>query len=633
MVIIALKEVSKAHDASVIFEDVTFEIETNERVGVVGPNGSGKSTLCSLFLGKEQPETGSIMRSRTATIGYLEQHNHFDSDHSVLEEGLRAFHDVYELEENMRCIEAELAEQMDETLMNRKLNRLAEMQEQFEKLGGYGIKAKVESVLIGLGLTKELLSRKVSLLSGGESGRLALGKLLLRQPDLMVLDEPTNHLDIAGCEWLEAYLERYRGACVIVSHDRYFLDRVTKRTLEVAGGGVTDYGCGYSEYELRKVAERRRAYKVHGEQKDYIRKEREFIRKHMGTQRTKEAKGRLKRLQRLELSEAPRPEDQEIKLALSPKRRLGTEVVDFEDLFVGYDGKALIRDLTVRVEQGDRLGIVGANGAGKSTLLKVLMGALQPMSGKVAIGRTAEIGYFDQLQAGINVELSPYEEIAAANLHLTDLQIRSFLARFLFGEDDVHRPLSSFSGGEKSKLMLAKLILARPNVLVLDEPTNHLDIPSRKALEVVLSDYPGVIIAVSHDRFFLDRICNKVLWLDSGEHELGLGNFTTTRKRQLARAKEEQELVDQLLQEEKEAAKKRNKVQQKSTKAKGIRQRSLANVEADIMAQEEEKASALRAMEDPNIYRDPEALKELKSRLVAADQKLAALETEWEDFM
>ncbi|MFT7618067.1 MAG: ATP-binding cassette subfamily F protein 3 [Planctomycetota bacterium] len=633
MVIIALKEVSKAHDASVIFEDVTFEIESNERVGVVGPNGSGKSTLCSLFLGKEQPESGSIMRSRDATIGYLEQHNHYEADHSVLDEGLRAFTDVFELEDQMRVIEANLAEDLGDVQMTRQLNRLSELQEKFDQLGGYGIRAKVESVLIGLGLTKELLERPVVELSGGEAGRLALGKLLLREPDLMILDEPTNHLDIAGCEWLEAYLEKYRGACMIVSHDRYFLDRVTKRTLEVAAGGVTDYGCGYSEYEQRQIDERTRARKIFGEQQGYIRKEREFIRKHMGTQRTKEAKGRQRRLARLEQFDAPRPEDQKIKLALSPKKRLGTEVVDFEELFVGYGDKPLIKDLNVRVEQEDRLGIVGANGAGKSTLLKVLMGKVEALGGTFAIGKTADIGYFDQLQSTINLGLSPYEEIATANLHLTDLQIRSFLARFLFGEDDIHRPLSSFSGGEKSKLMLAKIILSRPNVLVLDEPTNHLDIPSRKALEAVLSDYPGVIITVSHDRFFLDRICNRILWLEKDSHDLGVGNFTQHREKRLARAREAQQLTAQIAAEEKEANKRRQREERKGPKKKPTNKRNLANVEADIMAHEAEKAAILKSMEDPETYRDTSLLKGLNERLQVAENKLKGLEKEWEQFI
>ncbi len=634
MILVALKDVSKAHDASVIFEDVSFEIESNERVGVVGPNGSGKSTLCSLFLSKDEPDTGTIMRSRTATVGYLEQHNHYDADHSVLDEGMRAFDDVFALEKEMRVLEAELAEVSDEKVMNRKLAKLADQQEQFEQLGGYGIRAKVESVLMGLGLSKKLLDRCVAKLSGGESGRLALGKLLLREPDLLILDEPTNHLDIEGCEWLESYLDKYHGACMIVSHDRYFLDRVTRRTLEVAAGGVTDYSCGYSEYETRKADERARARKVFGEQQGFIRKEREFIRKHIGGQRTKEAKGRLKRLNRLEQFDAPRPEDQEIRLALSPKKRLGTEVLDIEELRVGYGEETLIENLDVRLEQEDRLGIVGANGAGKSTLLKVIMGQLKPLAGTVVVGKTADVGYFDQLQTTINPELSPYEEIAEADLQLTDLQIRSFLARFLFRDEDVHRPLSSFSGGEKSKLMLAKLILARPNVLILDEPTNHLDIPSRKALESVLADYDGVIVTVSHDRFFLDRICNKVLWLEGDHHELGVGNYSFVRKNRQRRAREQQELADLEAAEAKRESKKRQKENKQRTSSAGkVKKRALSTVEAEIMQAEERKDTIMKSMENPDIYKDPHALRDLKAELLSLEEDLKNLEDEWESHM
>ena len=633
MSIVSVKNLAKTLGAALVFDAVDFDVQEGERVGIVGPNGSGKSTLCALILGFDQPDEGEIMKRRSASIGHLAQHNHFDSDHSVVEEATSTFNDLFAIEEEMRDLEAAMATEMVPNQVEKLMTRHAELQEAFEREDGYAVHARVEAVLLGLGMPRELLTRPVCNLSGGEAGRLALAKLLLRTCNLLVLDEPTNHLDLDGCEWLEDYLNKHHGTCLVISHDRFFLDRVTKRTLEVAGGIVSDYPCSYSAFEVSKAEDRRRAQTVFREQQDYIRKEREFIKKNMGSQRTKEAKGRLKRLQRLELLAPPRRSEQDVKISVRPKKRLGTEIVDLEALCFGYDDRVLVHDLDLRLEPGDKLGVVGANGTGKSSLIKVILDRMTAFSGRVKIGKTVEIGYFDQIQAELDLDQSPFDVIASVNLTLSDLEVRSYLARFLVFDDDVDRPLSSFSGGEKSKVALAKILLTRPNVLILDEPTNHLDVPSRIALEEVLDDFEGVLITVSHDRYFLDRICNRILWLEAEGHHLSYGSFSAARQ-----AKQERDETRRAIDGKERQAKKKeekNKANNVRSSKSDVRDRhrQLEKIEAAIMTLEEEKQGLMTAMEKPKVYRDASAARDHKTRLATIDAELRSLETEWEKFI
>ena len=402
-------------------------------------------------------------------------------------------------------------------------------------------------------------------------------------------------------------------------------ERVTTRTLEVDRGGVTDYPGTYSVYETRKREEHQSRLKAFREQQTHVRREKEFIKKHMGSQRTREAKGRRRRLDKMEFMDTPESGAAEMKISLAPRRRLGNEVIEIENLAMGYGGQALYRDLDLRIEPGDRIGIVGPNGTGKTTLLAALVGSLEPIEGTVSVGSTVEMGYYDQRHASLNLAHSPHEEIAEVDLELTDLQIRSFLARFLFRDDDVHRPIRSFSGGERGKLALAKLILRRPNLLLLDEPTNHLDIPSRKALEDALDDYGGTIVVVSHDRWFLDRLCTRVLAFDGGQTRLVNGNYSAYHLKKLDLERAEADRREQV---ESEARKKKPKSPPSSRSSK---RRPLAKIEADIMALEDEKREVLAVLEHPDSWKDPDRLKEFRERSKALDAELAALETEWEE--
>ncbi len=629
MSLLAVRDLVKSFGGSLIFEDVSFEIQDGELVGIVGPNGSGKSTLCALLLGTEQPDSGEIMMRRGASLGYLAQENRFEADHGAYAEAMTAFADVFRLEEEMRELETRMAEGGDD--LERLLARHARLQEDYERAEGWSIHARVEAVLLGLGLERRHLEQPVRQLSGGESSRVALAKLLLREPDFLILDEPTNHLDIAGCEWLEDYLGKHRGACLLVSHDRRFLDRVTSRTLEVAAGGVTDYPAPYSGYEERKAEEFRRAREEFKEQRDFLRRERDFIRKNMGSQRTREAKGRLKRLERMERLEAPTQENLEMRVSVSAGRRLGTEILECRDLTLGYDdAPPLLSHLDLRLEPGDRLGVVGPNGAGKTSLLKAVLGRLEPRAGALEMGKTVEIGYFDQLQAEVDPTISPYDLIAGDQVRMTDLEIRSHLARFLFREEDVHRPAGSFSGGERAKIALARLLLTRPNVLVLDEPTNHLDIPSRKALETLLDEYDGVIITVSHDRYFLDRICNRILWIEKGRHRLAAGRFSAFRDRQLAEAGVAQRRREEEAAERKSREKEERRLQEaRRGLERKPRRRPLAELEEAIMAAEARREAIHEEMARPEVCRDAALMIRLQEELGDLERSLGELEEEW----
>src|SRR6266852_615266 len=484
MPIVSVSQLGKSFGAARIFSGVKFQIEAGDHIGLVGPNGAGKSTLLNILAGREEPDEGVVSIARNVRIGYLTQVTDFQPYHTLREEMLSVFAKVRQWEQELHELAHQMAlpeVQSDETLHNNLLTRYAELQELYEHAEGYTYENRVEQVLDGLGFTREQQTDLVTHLSSGQQTRAALGKLLLQEPDLLLLDEPTNHLDLTALEWLETYLSAWKGAMVVVAHDRYFLDKVVSRTIELAFGRIEEYPGNYTKYlDLREERMERRLREYEAQQAHIAHTE-EFIRRYKAGQRSREARGRQKLLDRLERVERPR-DFPEMHFEFNAVVDSGQVVLSTQKLAVGYAQAVLVRVADLEVLRGDRVGLLGPNGAGKTTLLRTITGEIPAVSGHVYPGHNVRTGYYSQTHSGLNPDRTVVDEIRQMSAFSED-GARSFLARFLFTGDDVFKPIGALSGGERSRVALAKLTLQGSNFLVLDEPTNHLDLQSRQFLE------------------------------------------------------------------------------------------------------------------------------------------------------
>jgi len=510
-VLVQFNGVSKAFGSQTVLRDVTFQINPSEKVGLIGTNGSGKTTLLKMISARAEPDEGSVSRKSGLQIGTLDQIPDFHESTTVLEQGLNAFQNLLAAEQEMRQLEHEISETHNEAL----LERYSSLQHEFELKGGYRFRAMTEAALQGVGFSREALTRPSNTLSGGEKNRLALAKLLLSEAEILLLDEPTNHLDIRSIEWLERFLRETPKTILVVSHDRIFLDRVAGRILEIADTRLYDYRGNYTAY-LRERAERlARQEKEYRQQQEWIANQEDYIRRNIAGQKTKQAQSRRKMLAKVQRIEKPRGSSEQVKFRFLPIERGSRNVLSARKLTVGYE-KPLVRDLRLDVERGSRWAILGGNGTGKTTLLKTLTGTLSPLAGELDWSEGTGLGYYDQQLADLNLKSTVIDEIRELDTTATDGELRSYLAQFLFSGDDVFKNVSSLSGGEKSRVALAKLIYESPTILALDEPTNHLDIPSREALESALADYPGTILFVTHDRYLAQKIATHLIYIEEG---------------------------------------------------------------------------------------------------------------------
>jgi ATP-binding cassette subfamily F protein 3 len=539
MPIVNVVDVEKSYGSDLVFSGVNFQIQEQDRIGLIGPNGEGKSTLLNLLAGREEPDKGSIAIARSLRIGYLTQIVDFQPENTLREEMLAVFDQVraweHELEDLARAM-SEAASRGRETEREALMQQYAELQQRFEHAGGYTYDYKVSQVLDGLGFTREQQASPVRHLSGGQQTRAALGKLLLQEPDLLLLDEPTNHLDLAALEWLESYLAGWKGAMVVVAHDRYFLDKVVSRIIELAFGRIEEYPGNYSQYLRLREERMERRMREYEAQQAHIAHTEEFIRRYKAGQRSREARGRQKLLDRLERVERPR-EFQSMQFEFNSVVDSGQVVLSTQNLVVGYpasragsEDNVLMHVADLEVLRGDRIGLIGPNGSGKTTLLRTITGRQAPLAGHVYPGHNVRIGYYSQTHEGLNLERTVIDEIRQVST-LSEDGARSFLGRFLFSGDDVFKPIGALSGGERSRVALAKLTLQGSNFLVMDEPTNHLDLQSRQFLEEVLGDFEGTLLVVSHDRYFIDRLATKVWAVEDGVLIPYLGNYTEYRTR------------------------------------------------------------------------------------------------------
>jgi ATP-binding cassette, subfamily F, member 3 len=521
-----LSEVHKSYGVQDVLRGTTLQVNPGEHVGLVGRNGAGKSTIFRLVRSDETADRGDVVRARGVKLGLLDQHVHFKPGSTVHESALAAFGRLQQIEHEMHELEHRMAEAGED--LEKILERYSDLQHEFEHEGGFEYAARAEAILQGLGFDRDMWSLETEKLSGGQQNRLGLACLLLAAPDVLLLDEPTNHLDVNAVEWLEEFLQEYSAAYVIVSHDRYFLDRCCRRIIELENGRASNYTGNYSDYLVEREERREAQQRAYDNQQQLIAKTEEFIRRNIAGQKTKQAKSRRNMLERLERLDVVRPDKASGDFRLQAIERTGNHVLTVNQLSIGYPEKLLAKDISFILRRGECLGIIGPNGSGKTTFLRTILNKLAPLGGEVRWGTKVQIGYYAQQLDDLDDRNEIIMELRrVAPSSATAGELRSFLAKFLFHGDDVYKHVRDLSGGEKGRLALAKLIYSRVNVLVLDEPTNHLDIPSREALEEALSAYEGTIVTISHDRYFLDRVATQILALDGlGVAEHYEGDYT-----------------------------------------------------------------------------------------------------------
>src|SRR5690349_17293218 len=644
-----LTDVYKSYGAQDVLRGVSLQINPGEHVGLVGRNGAGKTTIFRLINLEETPDRGEVVRARGLKLGLLAQHVHFEKGSTVHESALTAFGRLQQIEHEMHDLEHRMADAGDD--LEKVLERYSDLQHEFEHEGGFEYAAKAESILQGLGFERDVWSLETEKLSGGQQNRLGLACLLLAAPDVLLLDEPTNHLDVNAVEWLEEFLREYAAAYVIISHDRYFLDRACHRIVELENGRASSYTGNYSDYLVEREERREAQQRAYDNQQQLIAKTQEFIRRNIAGQKTKQAKSRRKMLEKLERIDAVRPDQSSGDFRLQAIERTGNHVLTVTDASVGYQEKLLARDISFILRRGECLGIIGPNGSGKTTFLKTILNKLPPLAGEVRWGTKVQIGYYAQQLDDLDDRNEIIMELRrVAPPGATAGELRSFLAKFLFMGDDVYKHVRDLSGGEKGRLALAKLIYSRVNVLVLDEPTNHLDIPSREALEEALDAYEGTIITISHDRFFLDRVATQILALDGeggAEHydgdyteyhdwKLGRGDLSVSSVSFVAKETEPENLVSLTAPPVEEAPPVKTKAKPpakpgvKVVKKKKTETRTADQVEQEIAAAESRLNDISQQMGTPEVARDADRLIALNDEYQQTESSLKTLYEEWD---
>ncbi len=623
MIILALQDVRKSFGTHEVLKSVSFTLQEGERMGMVGVNGSGKSTLMKIIAGEETADAGSVNIQKGLRIGYLAQQGALTGEETVQETLESVFEPQRRMEAEMRVLEQEMAEKGEDPEALRILGgKYDALTREFERSNGYGWRSTVQGVLAGLKL-REFKDMKTGLLSGGERTRLCLGRMLLTEPDLLLLDEPTNHLDLKSIAWLEDYLAAFRGAVIVISHDRYFLDRVCGRMAELLMGSVETYNGNYTEY-LEKRTEvyeiRMKAWKL--QQKEIARQEAiiEMYRSFNKEKSIRIAESKQKRLDKIERLEKPQEEDT-VRFRFETRRRTGDDVLITEGLSKGYGERILFRDLKMHVRAGDRIALIGDNGTGKSTLLKCLTGGEKPDAGVIRWGSGVDLGYYDQHQAGLHENKTVLDEVWDRFPRMEQYEVRGALGLFLFTGDDVFAPVSTLSGGEKGRVALTELMLRKDNVLLLDEPTNHLDMDSREVLEEALDGFPGTIIAVSHDRYFINRFADRVWVLDGQEIREYLGNYDSY----YAKVSRDQEPDGNAPQQTRTAMEKEKRKSREEEKRLRERRDRLKTLEQEIAKAEGEAGTLEKELADPETWKNPDAAAETTRRYNALKAEIEKL--------
>lgn len=637
MIILSCNNLTKSFGVESILENISFTVNEGDKIGVIGVNGTGKTTLFKIISGIYGYDSGEIYTSKDCEIGYLEQNTNFYSDNTIFTEVLEVFSDLIKMEEDLRKMECEISDKSSETNspdLQKLMDNYSHKLELFQNSNGYGYKSEAKGVLKGLGFNDDELEKPIKILSGGEKTRVLLAKLLLKKPTLLLLDEPTNHLDSDALEWLELFLKQYKGTVILISHDRYFLDQSVNRIFEIHNKKLKAYNGNYSYYVEKSAIDKEIERKTYEDQQKEIKKQEESIErlKAYGREKhLKRARSKEKALSKIEVLDKPDGERKRAKIKFIPAVESGNDVLAVRDIEMSFPDKVLFKDLNLDIYRGEKVALIGPNGAGKSTLFKIIMNELDPIQGEVKFGTNVNTAYFHQEQKTLNLDNTVIDEIWDANPHLTQTEVRNMLGAFLFENEDVFKRISSLSGGERARVAILKLILSQSNFLLLDEPTNHLDIDSKEVLEEALVNYTGTIFTISHDRYFLNKVVDKILVLDENGVTEYLGNYDyyIEKKRQLSEMNKEENTETKTktqLKEEKRKEKEQREIEKRS-------KNKIKKLEDDIEQTEKKIAGLDMMLCQEEIYSNPEKSKEVNLEKSELENKLSSLYEKWEQIM
>lgn len=627
--VLACNNISKSFGIDEIIKNATFHIEEREKAAIVGINGAGKTTLLRIIMGEYQADSGEVIIAKDRTIGYLAQHQMLSGDNTIYDELMSVKKDIIELEQKIRRLELEMHSKEGAEL-EAVMEAYSKSTHQFELQNGYAYKSEVVGVLKGLGFEESDFDKKMNTLSGGQKTRVALGRLLLSKPDIIMLDEPTNHLDMNSIAWLENYLVNYDGSVIIVAHDRYFLDKVVTKVIEVERGVVSVFSGNYSDYAAKKKQLMDAKLKEYYNQQRDIKHQEEVIAKLKSFNREKSikrAESREKMLDKIEVIDKPITEQETMHFKLEPAKESGNDVLSVEGLSKAFGDNRLFDNVSFEIKKGEKVALIGNNGTGKTTILKIINHIIEADAGKVKLGANVEIGYYDQEHNVLHMDKTAFDEIGDAYPDMTNTQIRNMLACFLFTGDDVFKKISDLSGGERGRVSLAKLMLSNANFLILDEPTNHLDIMSKEILESALNRYTGTVLYVSHDRYFINKTASRIIELSANTVTNYIGNYDYyLEKRDILAPKE----VKQVSSEKNTAVKDDWKAQKEEQAKLRKRQNDIAKIEKNIELLEAENSELDEQLALPEVYSDVKQLMKLNERKQEIEKRLEKLYEDWE---
>ena len=628
---LTVSNLAKSYGIDEIFSGVSFNIEKNDKVGIIGANGAGKTTLFNIITGDLEADEGNIYKKNDLKLGYLMQNIHIESEKNLYDECLEEFDYIFAIEDRLKKLEEDLALSKDLELTKKITIEYNNLLEKYDELGGYYYPSKIESILKGMGFPKERHGDIVSNLSGGEKSRLQLAKLMLSNPDVLLLDEPTNHLDMGAIEFLESFLNDFEGAVLIISHDRYFLDKLVNRIFLLEHKGLYVYNANYTDFMKRRKKDLEVIQKSYENQQKEIKRQEEIIERfaNLGGSKRKrgisQSRSRQKLLDKMKKMDRPQDLDNKMKLIFRPKVESGMDVLEVENLTMGFDDKLLFEDISLNIYKGEKVGLIGGNGTGKTTLFKLILNQLKPREGQVNLGVGVFPTYFDQEQSNLNYENTVLDEIWDEYPDLNHYDLRSYLAKFMFTGDDIFKMIGDLSGGERARVSLLKLMLSTSNFLLLDEPTNHLDIDSKEALEDALDVYEGTAFIISHDRYFLNTVVDKIFVLEDGKIELFQGNYDyyqeKINQRKVLRPEEEGMTKTQIKKDERKKRQGDRELRKIKSQARKL-EKEVEELSLEIQALEEESFN-------PEIYEDHERALKLHSQIDKLGKIKEAKEEVW----
>ncbi|WP_394866817.1 ribosomal protection-like ABC-F family protein [Paraclostridium bifermentans] len=637
MIVLSCNNLNKSFGIDTILENISFTVNEGDKVGIIGVNGTGKTTLFKVLSGIYGYDSGDIYLGKGVEIGYLEQNTNFQSEKTIYEEVLEVFSDLMDMENYIRDLEIKISEEgsnPNSKILDKLMNEYSQKLELFSELNGYGYKSEVKGILKGLGFSDSDMETPINILSGGEKTRVLLSKLLLKNPSLLLLDEPTNHLDSDAIEWLEVFLKQYKGTVIIISHDRYFLDQVVNRVFEIHNKRLKTYNGNYSKFiELSKVEKELEVKKYEDQQKEIKKQEESIDRlKAYGREKhLKRARSKEKMLDKVDVLDKPDVFRKKASIQFSPSVSSGNDVLQVEDLSMGYGERILFKDINFNIYRGEKVALIGANGIGKSTLFKIIMNEIIPLTGTTKLGANVHVDYFHQEQKTLNLDNTIIDEIWNDHPSLNQTTLRNMLGSFLFEDEEVFKKISTLSGGERARVAILKLILSNSNFLLLDEPTNHLDIDSKEVLEEALLNYTGTLFTISHDRYFLNTVVDKILVLDSDgiTEYLGNYNYYMDKKKQtleMNSIETTEEKTKTQLKDEKRKEREQRELEKKARVKRQNIEKEIEEIELEI-----EELNVLMCQEE--IYSNPEKSKEVSQNKTSLEDRLNNLYEEWEQLM